>query len=248
VLLRRCAVRREAIAAVAALIGLPMFFEIGVVLLVPMVLLVAQRSEGPLLRIGIPALAGLSVLHGLVPPHPGPLAAIANLHADLGLTLRWRALALGAVFGAVVATIGVLVLRFPPLLGGPVTYMPLATVSDAELARHVVFYLPLSVVLPEELAFRGALLGALRAARGMRWAVAGSAFAFGLWHGITVLATVVQTNLSGPFFALGIAGAFAVVFAGGVAFALLRLRTRSLLTTIGAHWAFNAVVLAGLRA
>ena len=168
--------------------------------------------------------------------------------ADLGLTLRWRALALGAVFGAVVATIGVLVLRFPPLLGGPVTYMPLATVSDAELARHVVFYLPLSVVLPEELAFRGALLGALRAARGARWAVAGSAFAFGLWHGITVLATVVQTNLSGPFFALGIAGAFAVVFAGGVAFALLRLRTRSLLATIGAHWAFNAVVLAGLRA
>ncbi|TMD51944.1 MAG: hypothetical protein E6I83_09580, partial [Chloroflexi bacterium] len=62
--------------------------------------------------------------------------------ADLGLTLRWRALALGAVFGAVVATIGVLVLRFPPLLGGPVTYMPLATASDAELARHVVFYLP----------------------------------------------------------------------------------------------------------
>ncbi|MEV6842282.1 gluconate:H+ symporter [Actinoplanes sp. NPDC051411] len=76
-----------AMAAVAALIGLPLFFEVGVVLLVPIVLLVARRTDVGLLRIGIPALAGLSVLHGLVPPHPGPLVAIASLHADLGLTL-----------------------------------------------------------------------------------------------------------------------------------------------------------------
>jgi GntP family gluconate:H+ symporter len=76
-----------AMAGVAALIGLPLFFEVGVVLLVPIVLLVARRTDIGLLRIGIPALAGLSVLHGLVPPHPGPLVAIASLNADLGLTL-----------------------------------------------------------------------------------------------------------------------------------------------------------------
>jgi GntP family gluconate:H+ symporter len=76
-----------AMAGVAALIGLPLFFEVGVVLLVPIVLLVARRTDVGLLRIGIPALAGLSVLHGLVPPHPGPLVAIATLNADLGLTL-----------------------------------------------------------------------------------------------------------------------------------------------------------------
>jgi GntP family gluconate:H+ symporter len=76
-----------AMAGVAALIGLPLFFEVGVVLLIPVVLLVAQRTDIGLLRIGIPALAGLSVLHGLVPPHPGPLIAIATLNADLGLTL-----------------------------------------------------------------------------------------------------------------------------------------------------------------
>ena len=76
-----------AMAGVAALVGLPLFFEVGVVLLVPIVLLVARRTDIGLLRIGIPALAGLSVLHGLVPPHPGPLVAIASLHADLGLTL-----------------------------------------------------------------------------------------------------------------------------------------------------------------
>src|SRR5690349_10929044 len=76
-----------AMAGVAALIGLPLFFEVGVVLLVPIVLLVARRTDIGLLRIGIPALAGLSVLHGLVPPHPGPLVAISSLNADLGLTL-----------------------------------------------------------------------------------------------------------------------------------------------------------------
>jgi GntP family gluconate:H+ symporter len=76
-----------AFAGVAALVGIPLFFEVGVVLLVPIVLLVAARTEQPLLKIGIPALAGLSVLHGFVPPHPGPLVAIDALKADLGLTL-----------------------------------------------------------------------------------------------------------------------------------------------------------------
>ena len=76
-----------AITGVAALIGLPLFFEVGVVLLVPVILLVSHRIQLPVMKIGIPALAGLSVLHGLVPPHPGPVAAIATLNADMGLTL-----------------------------------------------------------------------------------------------------------------------------------------------------------------
>jgi gluconate:H+ symporter, GntP family len=76
-----------AMALVGAIIGLPMFFEIGLVLLMPVIYLVARRSQQSLITVGIPALAGLSAMHGLVPPHPGPLAAIANLHADLGVTL-----------------------------------------------------------------------------------------------------------------------------------------------------------------
>jgi GntP family gluconate:H+ symporter len=83
-----------AMALIAAVLGLPLFFEIGVVLLVPIVLLVARRGNIPVLRVGIPALAGLSVLHGLVPPHPGPLVAVSALHADLGVTL-----ALGLLVG-----------------------------------------------------------------------------------------------------------------------------------------------------
>jgi gluconate:H+ symporter, GntP family len=74
-------------ALIAGIIGIPMFFEIGLVLLIPVVMLAVHRSKGPAMRLGIPALAGLSVLHGFVPPHPGPLAAIAILHANVGLTL-----------------------------------------------------------------------------------------------------------------------------------------------------------------
>ena len=76
-----------AMALIAAILGLPLFFEVGVVLLVPVVILVALRLDIPIMRVGIPALAGLSILHGLVPPHPGPLVAIDALGADLGLTL-----------------------------------------------------------------------------------------------------------------------------------------------------------------
>ena len=76
-----------AMALVGAIIGLPMFFEIGLVLLMPVIYLVAKRSHLSLITVGIPALAGLSAMHGLVPPHPGPLTAIGLLHADLGVTL-----------------------------------------------------------------------------------------------------------------------------------------------------------------
>ena len=77
-------------AGVAALIGLPLFFEVGVVLLVPVIVLVGRRSRVHRAAVGIPALAGLSVLHGLVPPHPGPLVAIDALKRRPGLDAALR--------------------------------------------------------------------------------------------------------------------------------------------------------------
>ncbi|MBB6335006.1 GntP family permease [Schaalia hyovaginalis] len=76
-----------AMALIAFVVGIPLFFEVGIVLLIPVVMLVARRAEQPLILVGVPALAGLSALHGLVPPHPGPLIAIDALGADLGITL-----------------------------------------------------------------------------------------------------------------------------------------------------------------
>jgi gluconate:H+ symporter, GntP family len=116
-------------ALIAAIIGLPLFFEVGVVILVPVVILVARRTNSTLMRIGIPALAGLSVLHGLVPPHPGPQTAIALLKADQTQTL---------VFGLLIA-IPTLIIS-GPLLGRlmdrwvPV-YAPASLGEDAIDAR-----------------------------------------------------------------------------------------------------------------
>ncbi|MEU4365239.1 gluconate:H+ symporter [Promicromonospora sp. NPDC023987] len=76
-----------AMALIAFVVGIPLFFEVGVVLLIPVVMIVARRLRANPVLVGIPALAGLSALHGLVPPHPGPLLAIEALGADLGITL-----------------------------------------------------------------------------------------------------------------------------------------------------------------
>jgi gluconate:H+ symporter, GntP family len=77
------------IALVAFVVGLPMFFSVGLVLVAPIVFTLARRERLPLLLVGLPLVAGLSASHGLVPPHPGPLAAIERLHADMGGTIAW---------------------------------------------------------------------------------------------------------------------------------------------------------------
>ena len=74
-------------ACAAMLIGLPLFFEVGLVITVPIIAETAARARVPVLAVAIPVLAGMTTLHALVPPHPGPLIAIATLHASLGLTL-----------------------------------------------------------------------------------------------------------------------------------------------------------------
>jgi GntP family gluconate:H+ symporter len=94
-------------ALIGALIGLPMFFEVGLVLLIPIIVLVAKRSDVPVMRIAVPALAGLSTMHAFVPPHPGPLVAISTVGANLGTTLA---------FGIVLA-IPVVVLAGPLFAG-----------------------------------------------------------------------------------------------------------------------------------
>ncbi|KAF1060984.1 MAG: High-affinity gluconate transporter [Pseudomonas citronellolis] len=91
----------------AFLVGIPLFFEIGFILLVPLVFIVARRSGVSLIKIGIPLLAGLSAVHGLVPPHPGPLLAIGVFGADIGKTILYglivalpTAAIAGPLFGA----------------------------------------------------------------------------------------------------------------------------------------------------
>jgi len=81
-----------AMMLVGFLVGIPVFFEVGVILLIPIVFIVAKKTKMPLLQIGIPVLAGLSTVHGLVPPHPAPMIAIDAYDANLGKTILYSIL------------------------------------------------------------------------------------------------------------------------------------------------------------
>ncbi len=65
-------------------VGMPVFFEVGLVLLIPIVLTVAHRSRIAPIKVALPMLAGLSIVHGLVPPHPAALLAMEIYHAEIG--------------------------------------------------------------------------------------------------------------------------------------------------------------------
>lgn len=95
-----------AMAGIAFLIGLPLFFEVALVLIFPIIVLVVRRTGMSLLKVAMPALASLSLLNGFLPPHPGPLLAVSAFNADLGRTL---------LFGIIVAVPTVII--GGPLLG-----------------------------------------------------------------------------------------------------------------------------------
>jgi len=79
-------------ALIGLLIGLPAFFEVGFVLLIPIAFTVARRTGTSLIRVGLPMLAGLSVVHGLVPPHPAAMMAVTIFKADVGRTIFYALL------------------------------------------------------------------------------------------------------------------------------------------------------------
>jgi GntP family gluconate:H+ symporter len=151
---------------IGAIIGLPMFFEVGLVLLVPVIILVARRSGAPLMRIAVPTLAGLSAMHGLVPPHPGPLAAIGMLGADLGLTLALGVLV--AVPAVVIA--GPLFARFAERwVPAPVPPLFIAS-GEATLARRPSFAATLaSILLPVVLMLAKAIADIAAPESGAAW-------------------------------------------------------------------------------
>ncbi|PWG59574.1 GntP family permease [Bifidobacterium catulorum] len=75
-------------ALIGALLGLPLFFDVGVIILVPVVVMVARKARIPLMRVAIPTLAGVSTMQALVPPHPGPVAALSSFeNGNMGLTM-----------------------------------------------------------------------------------------------------------------------------------------------------------------
>lgn len=81
-----------AMVVVGFIVGLPVFFEVGFVLLVPIAFNVARRTGTSLILVGLPMVAGLSVVHGLVPPHPAAMLAVTTYNADIGRTILYAVL------------------------------------------------------------------------------------------------------------------------------------------------------------
>lgn len=106
-----------AMTLVAFIVGIPMFFEVGLVVMLPLVFSVARKLEGrerfkgsAYVYVGVPVIAALAAMHGMVPPHPGPLTAIAALKTSVGPTMLYGFIAAlpamvlaGPLYGAFIA-------------------------------------------------------------------------------------------------------------------------------------------------
>lgn len=89
-----------AMMMVAFVVGIPMFFEVGLVIMLPLIFSVARKLESQArfkgsayVYVGVPVISALAAMHGMVPPHPGPLTAIAALKTSVGPTMLYGFLA-----------------------------------------------------------------------------------------------------------------------------------------------------------
>src|SRR6201996_1683349 len=167
--------------------------------------------------------------------------------AELGLGREhWRsgaAYAMGAVVLVVsVIAIGALLPWTRPMFMNH----RYATSSGALIASMLI--IPLQTVIPEELAFRGVLHGALNRAWGFRGVAAAGSLLFGLWHiatsmGLTAGNVGFTKVLGGGEFGViaGVVGAVLATAAAGFVFTWLRRRSGSLIAPIALHWSLNGL-------
>jgi len=228
-----------AVAQLAALHHLRIYVDIGVIVVMLAITNLIAHFTTPWASIAtVPAAA--IVLVGLV-------RARGLDWSDLGLGREhWRS---GAGYAAAAVLLVLIVVAVGALL--PWT-RPMflndryATVSGAVLASMVI--IPLQTVIPEELAFRGVLHGALDRAWGFRGVAAAGSLLFGLWHiasslGLTSGNVGFTRILGGGVVGMvaGVVGAVLATAAAGFVFTWLRRRSGSLIAPIALHWSLNGM-------
>src|SRR6266849_4605588 len=147
-----------AMLAAAFLVGLPIFFEVGFIILAPLVWSLARESKRSLLFYGMPVIAALSATHALVPPHPAPSAAAQLLGADLGRTILYgaalsipMAVAGGIVYGGWIAK----------RMFIPVPAMAGVDETEKQKSPPPVGLVAMILLLPVLLIFAASLTGAM---------------------------------------------------------------------------------------
>ena len=78
-----------ALALSGLIVGIPLFYGVGFVLMVPLIFSIVYQYKLPAVATGLPMIAALSVTHGFLPPHPSPTALVQQFHASMGLTLMY---------------------------------------------------------------------------------------------------------------------------------------------------------------
>ena len=187
-----------AMMVIGLLVGLPVFFEIGFVLLIPLAFVLADRTKTPLLQVALPMGAALSVTHALIPPHPATLLALSAYHANIGRTIFF-----GILIGTPIAIIaGPLFGRFaakhvPLTEHNPLAAQFLKTTPPENLPSFSATVI--TILLPVVLMFLGSSADSISAPHsGINQALH--------FFGNTDIALAVATILS--FYVLGLARGF----------------------------------------
>lgn len=103
------------------IVGVSLFYDVGFFIMIPLIFTVAASTGLPLLYVGLPMLAALSVTHGYLPPHPAPTALVGMFNADLGKTM---------VYGIIVAIPAI-------VISGPFLSKALSKIDAKPLAEFV---------------------------------------------------------------------------------------------------------------
>ena len=158
-------------------IGIPVFFDVGFIILIPIIYALSRDTKKSVLYYGIPLLAGLAVTHSFIPPTPGPVAVAEIIHAELGYVILWGfilgipvAILAGPIFGRYISK---KIVVFPPenfepasdekqqnlpsfgliisIIAIPMFLILLATITDVLLKKELIG----SGRIPEIIAFIG---------------------------------------------------------------------------------------------
>lgn len=131
-----------ALVVAGFIVGIPLFYNTGFVLIVPLIFSIVYKYKLPAIYIGLPMLAALSVTHGFLPPHPSPSALVLIFHANMGKTF---------IYGLIIAIPAI-------ILAGPVFARTLKNISSSPLATFRAEELPPSELPGAANSFLTALL------------------------------------------------------------------------------------------
>ncbi len=198
---------RWGLALAGFIIGIPLFYNAGFIIVAPLIFTIAASARLPLLSVAVPMLAALSVAHGYLPPHPSPAAIAGQLNAPLGTTLLYGIIV--AIPAIIIAgpLFGKMLINYGPkpdkdlfdVKEVPATDLPGAPISFFVALLPVVMltvFGPLKTYVPKGTALHTVVTLMAEPYMGMLLSVLVAIYALGIRRGLTMPATMKQLEES----------------------------------------------------